>query len=143
MISFQRSIIKLWFIFLILLLVASCSSKDPEKVIHLGMMYDEVEDILGKPQAIREGITYIDSSVMVMMGRGSQIPVVNTSSPNEFVSWMYEQTKVEQFTVSTKRGKKQEREVRTYNCLLQIAVVFDANRKKVVSVGFYPVAVTQ
>jgi hypothetical protein len=134
---------KLGFLILALVLVASCSSKDPEKVIHTGMMYEEVEDILGKPEAIRDGITYIDSSVMVMMGRGSEIPVVNTSSPNDFVSWMYEQTKVEQFTVTTKRGKKQEREVRTYNCLLQVAVVFDANRKKVVSVGFYPVAVTQ
>ncbi len=134
---------KYWFLLAALALISSCSSKDPTKVIHNGMMYEEVEDILGKPEAIREGITYIDSSVMVMMGRGSQIPVVNTSSPNDFVSWMYEQTKVEQFTVTTKRGKKQEREVRTYNCLLQMAVVFDANRKKVVSVGYYPVAVTQ
>ena len=123
--------------------LCSCSDTPPEKLIRLGMTYEEVEDILGKPEMIREGITYVDSSVMVIIGRGSTKPVINTSSINERASWSYDYQRVEELYVTMKRGKAQEKEIRRYYCTTRFAVVFDVRRGKVANVGYYPIMVSE
>lgn len=118
-----------------------CSDDDGYAKIVPGMTQQEVEEILGKPEIQREGVTFLDSSRIAMVMRGSDVPVINWSQEDARIVWIYEPTRSETSGVVTRaeKGKPPHRVV--FASISRFGIVFDPERGKVIHTGYYPVSV--
>ncbi len=127
-----------WIILVVFLV--GCGDGSPDD-IRFGMTFDEVEHILGKPNSMRHGITFLDSSRVAMVVRGSDLPVIQASPTDRRINWVYDISKVDTGALTVRDpGTGMVRQM-YYSYTLNFCVLFDPERERVVYFGYYPFSV--
>jgi hypothetical protein len=125
----------------LLTMIAGCKGSPDQ--IRMGMSYEEVENILGKPAAVRRGITFVDSSRVARVIRRSEVPVVNFAPGDNRVNWMYEISTKDTAVMAVRSGATGKIENIPYICTLNYCVLFDPDKGRVVFYGYYPASITR
>jgi hypothetical protein len=112
---------------------------DPAEKIAPGMTFAEVTELLGEPEMKREGFTFVDSSRVAMMVRGSDVPVINFSALDSKILWIYEGMRTDTGVLSRGPGGGPVR----FAIDSRFAVLFDAARGTVIGRGYYPLSVVR
>ncbi|MDH3252421.1 MAG: hypothetical protein OEM41_06480 [Ignavibacteria bacterium] len=125
---------------LIIVVLAGCGKGTPDEIA-LGMSFQEVENILGKPSSIRQGISFLDSSRVARVVRGSNLPVVHFSPTDKRINWVYDISRVDTGAIFVKDADTGRMEPLYYSYTLNFCVLFSPERGKVVYYGYYPFSV--
>lgn len=112
---------------------------DPADKVTAGMTFAEVTDALGEPEMKREGFTFVDSSRVAMMVRGSDVPVINFSAMDTKILWLYEPARTDTGVLTRGPGGQPVRFVVTS----RFGVLFDGDRGTVISRGYFPLSVVR
>jgi hypothetical protein len=127
----------------VLLMLTLIGCKGSPDQIRMGMTREEVENILGKPAAIRRGISFIDSSRVARVIRRSDVPVVNFAPADNRVNWMYEISQKDTGSMAVRNASTGNIESIPYICTLNFCVLFDPEKGRVVFYGYYPASITR
>ena len=123
------------------LIILSCSKTKTKDEIKVGMTYDEVENILGKPESIDKGYSDFDYDYM-------NYPKIKKYGQLLYVSWSYKNYRIDSLkTVLLKMKEKITAKSMfdtlnvTYKYTSLYEILFDASSGRVVKSDYFPLSI--